>query len=715
MTNKHLFIDAGTDQVFKLAYTCPAGYQAIVVDMYPYSTPGSAYFRVNNGTNIYPWQSFSTGSDITSKKILLEPGNTLYTYNVNFSIVETPLSSGTSSGGSTSSGNFLSIPDFNSKKAPDVAPYYPFSLSMPTTAYWGDIAFGNGIFVAIQNSYDGYNSNVGTNSQVAISYDGLSWELKNLPIGQYFGSIAFGNGIFVIVPRTAAVSSVKSLISSDGINWTNVTLPEGRYWSDVTFGNGMFVAVSGLYDANYSSCYTSTDGLTWTVRNLPGSSYTQRVAFGNGKFVMALGRSTTTSSYSYTYVSSDGINWEQKSLPVSGSWGSVTFGNGKFVMINCAYYATNTGTNQVVYSTDGNTWTAATMVDSSDNYINEVFFGNGIFLATTGKSGYNQTELYSSVNGITWTRNSSALPSNRWGAAIYANGLWVAIAGGDSNASTNVMRVSFDNGSTWLQSGYSSNRANKVYYLNNKSILVSSDDMLTSTSLLTDAISRLSVPNISSVKFFNNKYYATRIGSNLLYTSTDAVTWSTVTLPTTANWVDIDFDGTSFVIIADSSAVAYKSTDGTTWTSTSLGSSQKWSSISSLNGIFTIIAFGSTVKLASSDNGATWTSTSLYESVYKIYKLQNSLVMPIKGSTTAYVSNNGSTWNNTVLPNAVFKLYDHGNTLILEDIAKNLYTTTDGFIWKSYKTLNESTMPTKIREDGSLEVYNTANSSFLLI
>lgn len=202
------------------------------------------------------------------------------------------------------------------------------ATTLPTTAYWSSVTYGNGKFVAVAQG-----SNKGL-----YSTDGINWTATTLPSSGYWRSVAYGGGKFV----TVANDSNKGLYSTDGINWAETTLPSSAnsssaYYYSVTYGNGKFVVVErgsskGLY---------STDGINWTATTLPSYRYWQAVAYGGGKFVV-LG---TDQHISY---STDGINWTETTLPVSGNWLSVAYGGGKFV-------ALSNGTNKVVYSQGGST------------------------------------------------------------------------------------------------------------------------------------------------------------------------------------------------------------------------------------------------------------------------------------------------------------------------------------------------------------------------
>jgi hypothetical protein len=88
------------------------------------------------------------------------------------------------------------------------------------------VAYGNGIIVAVGDTYNVY------------SVDGSRWNL--LDNESAFLSLAFGDGFFV------AVGPFGNIISSkDGISWKWYNTGRIDFLTDVAYGNNTFVAVSG--------------------------------------------------------------------------------------------------------------------------------------------------------------------------------------------------------------------------------------------------------------------------------------------------------------------------------------------------------------------------------------------------------------------------------------------------------------------------------------
>ena len=111
--------------------------------------------------------------------------------------------------------------------------------------------------------------------------------------------------------------------------------------------------------------------------------------------------------------------WTGQVAP-SGSWEGITYGNSQFVAVG------SSGTNQVMTSPVGITWTAHAVPEAS--YWRSVAFGNGTFVAVGGvKSGVSTHPVMSSTDGATWTARD-ATNSDDWRDIVFGNGLFVAVS-----------------------------------------------------------------------------------------------------------------------------------------------------------------------------------------------------------------------------------------------------------------------------------------------
>ena len=241
-----------------------------------------------------------------------------------------------------------------------------WASNLPVSAYWYDVTYGNGKFVAIS----GYTSNI-----TAYSTDGINWTTGALPsFTKSWQSVVYGDGKFVAVASNVS----KAAYSTDGVNWTETTLPSSANWTSVTFGDGKFVAIaSGTSKAAYSA-----DGIRWTAATLP-SSASWSITYGNRKFV------TVAYNSNKAAYSTDGVSWTAISLPAFAKWKCVTHGDGKFVAI-----AGVDKTKTAAYSADGIHWTATTLPSFGDWH--RVICGDRKFVAFVQQG---TTAAYSSRKG----------------------------------------------------------------------------------------------------------------------------------------------------------------------------------------------------------------------------------------------------------------------------------------------------------------------------
>lgn len=127
---------------------------------------------------------------------------------------------------------------------------------------WQSVAYGNGKFVAISSngtnrtmySTDGINWTgiaVTPNSNSIIfadgkfttgknySTDGITWTNSTLEFSPF--GIAYGNGLFIAVGQSG---TNRIAISTDGITWQLVVAPALTTWTCVEYGNSKFVALA---------------------------------------------------------------------------------------------------------------------------------------------------------------------------------------------------------------------------------------------------------------------------------------------------------------------------------------------------------------------------------------------------------------------------------------------------------------------------------------
>lgn len=188
--------------------------------------------------------------------------------------------------------------------------------------------------------------------------------------------------------------STQALYSTDsGTTWLAAGLPTvspSGLWNDVTWsqGAGLFVAVN--YNTG-TSVLTSSNGSAWTTRTISSGSW-RSVIYSD-----SLSRFVAVASDSKAAYSTNGVTWTLASSVPAGSWRSVIFATGLNLFVAVAY----SGTNQVMTSTNGTTWTARTIPAAAQ--------GRGWWSITWAEDknllvavSYNG-DVMTSPNGITWT------------------------------------------------------------------------------------------------------------------------------------------------------------------------------------------------------------------------------------------------------------------------------------------------------------------------
>lgn len=266
-----------------------------------------------------------------------------------------------------------------------------YSTPIDSQVTLSDLAFGNGLFVAVGNS-------------IQTSTDGAHWTSRGPAPGiANLDTICYGANGFV------ATGASQLWFSADGTHWSAVT-PIGAEGatapqvSSLAYGNGRYVA--GVYDASQTPAVqgfaTSTNGTDWEFTPVEFDPYlslrdSHSLAYGNGVFVMA---------NLYTTTSTDGVHWTAPQYIFDGVH-KVTYGGGRFLAC---------GDHIQLVSTDGINWTQSS--SPCVQYARAIGYGDGVFLGLTG-SGVTR-----STNGLDWMQQSALTPND---ALAFGNGIFVAL------------------------------------------------------------------------------------------------------------------------------------------------------------------------------------------------------------------------------------------------------------------------------------------------
>jgi hypothetical protein len=169
--------------------------------------------------------------------------------------------------------------------------------------------------------------------------------------------------------------------------------------------NGLAVAV-GKND----TLLTSTDGTVWTRRNIPSTNTDwYAVTYADGKWVV-VGESTNI------LVSTNAVDWVSRPV-VSSSYvylKGVVYAQGLWVVVGEA--------GRIMASPDTVTWT--TNYSGVPYDLNEITYGNGLFVIAGDHGNDPQATILTSTNGITWANATVNIGKNARGIA-FANGTFI--------------------------------------------------------------------------------------------------------------------------------------------------------------------------------------------------------------------------------------------------------------------------------------------------
>lgn len=200
------------------------------------------------------------------------------------------------------------------------------------------------------------------------------------------------------------------------------------------------------------------------------------------------------------------------------------------------------------------------------NRIGDVDFDS---LATETYVDEHMDEVVETLNNtVSFNKKILTLPDNRgaW-RVIYADGKFVAIDGSPSYG------VSYsEDGINWT----------RVDIVNS------------------------SIP-LSGIAYGNGKFVIVCRGTNTAFYSTDAITWTRTTMPTSSSWSSVAYGNGKFVAVSETAKVLAYSEDGVVWTQTTVSSMGTWVQVVYGNDKFVAISSSSNYSAIYSADGINWT------------------------------------------------------------------------------------------------------------
>lgn len=183
-----------------------------------------------------------------------------------------------------------------------------------------DVAYGNGVYVAIGNDGRILRSTNGTNWTPVTS--GTTTDLK---------SVSYGDGFFVVIGDEGGFTPHVVLTSSNGSSWTDqsagTTLPDGNWLVALAYCHDRFLAggwnAEILYSTNAGSSFSQAVGGSLDMK-----------AFAYGKGVYLTGGIDLDDNDNVVFFSSvDGANWSPLTTPHTSKPIAAVFYNNTFITV----------------------------------------------------------------------------------------------------------------------------------------------------------------------------------------------------------------------------------------------------------------------------------------------------------------------------------------------------------------------------------------------
>lgn len=208
-----------------------------------------------------------------------------------------------------------------------------------------------------------------TNVYVYSDDLGVTWVAGTMPVTAQWIDLKYGDGVVIAIAGGGTASNVV-YYTLDAINWTASALTVSKAWASIAYSPDLrlWLAIAG---GSSTTNYSLNGGQTWEVgtvspQNIAGirTGYSSLIwatrSDGRGMFIYPVDGASAGGIMPYSV---DGFNWLQTprivGLVGNASWGEVFCGDG--IMITSAV-----GSDNIAISIDGVSWT---------NYPAKLLFG----------------------------------------------------------------------------------------------------------------------------------------------------------------------------------------------------------------------------------------------------------------------------------------------------------------------------------------------------
>ncbi len=445
----------------------------------------------------------------------------------------------------------------------------------------------------------------------------------------------------------------------------------------------------GINSGQFNGIFKSVDGYTWTYQAIPGMSGSPSdMAYGPGKGVVA---TTYTGGFAF---SEDSVSWTKIEHPgtTNDYVASVAFAQGVFVAV--------AGNGVVFRSTDGINWASSTPLTAGSYRYKIISNGTRLVIISSGKVEYSDDA------GISWVDVSVAnIDASASGA--YLNGMYVAFGG--SSTPTNIYHTS-PNGVDWTQRAIPATSTwYNVAYGNGLYSAVSYDGSYSYTS--TDLISWTQRTAPSSVglttiamgyAFGAGRFIAGGWWSPMWVTSTDASSWSVLgTVPGQLRYYGLSTAGSRLYLCTDTTTAFYSDDGGSTWITITMPADELYY-VAYKSGLYVAIGYGNYVYTSTTGTGS-WTQRSFVGlpnngTWYASGLIHNGTTFVTHSYFGSYVyyytSTDGITWTQRSWPSMPTNsgpydmIWDGSKFLAPMWYDASIYTSADGVNWTRYNLNN---------------------------